>query len=66
MNKMVLNSSKMAIYTYCLFTRMDNKMATNGPVGSNHGSLAHARARGAGSHTDRRTTATSPRALSDP
>ena len=33
-------------------------------MGSNHGSLA--RARGAGSHTDCRTTATSPRALSDP
>ena len=37
-----------------------------GPVGSNHGSLARARARGAGSHTDRPTTATTPRALSDP
>ena len=37
-----------------------------GPVGSNQGSLACAHARGAGSHTDRRTTATSPRALSDP
>ena len=37
-----------------------------GPVSSNHGSLARARARGAGSHTDRPTTATSPRALPDP
>ena len=31
----------------------------NGPVGSNHGSLARARARGAGSHTDHWTTASS-------
>ena len=36
-----------------------------GPAGRNHGSLARARARGAGYHTDRPTTATSPRALLD-
>ena len=37
-----------------------------GPACSKRGSLARARARGAGSRTDRRTTATCPRALSDP
>ena len=37
-----------------------------GPACSKRGSLARACARGAGSHTDRRTTATSPRALSEP
>ena len=49
-----------------MFLRVDLWICWNGPVGSNHGSLARARARGAGSHTDRRTTAACPRALSDP
>ena len=53
-------------YTRRSITMIDLKLNQSGPVGSNHGSLACARAHGAGSHTDRPTTATSPRALSDP
>ena len=49
-----------------LFTNTFLYITPTGPVCSKRGSLARACARGAGSHTDRRTTATCPRALSDP